>query len=125
MFNHCVLGVVDLEAAITFYDATLKTLGHSKSLLEPGVRCMYPSPEGTLVIGYPINGEAASISNGATLAFKAKDTASVDAWFKAGLIHGGTACEDPPGIRERGGIRSYLAYLRDPSGNKLAAACRI
>ena len=34
---------------------------------------------------------------------------------------GGTTCEDPPGIREGMGMKLYLAYLRNPSGNKLCA----
>ena len=36
---------------------------------------------------------------------------------------GGTAIEDPPGEREGSGM--YLAYLRDPDGNKLCALHRI
>ena len=33
-------------------------------------------------------------------------------------------CE-PPGIREGGGVQLYLAYLVDPSGNKICAMYRI
>ena len=49
----------------------------------------------------------------------------VDAWHLAGLENGGTDCEDPPGIREANGIQLYIAYLRDPSGNKLCAVYRV
>ena len=34
----------------------------------------------------------------------------------------GVTCEDPPGLREGSGL--YLAYLRDPSGNKICALHR-
>ena len=44
-----------------------------------------------------------------------------DKWHEAGISHGGTTCEDPPGVREGMGMKLYLAYLRDPSGNKLCA----
>lgn len=48
-----------------------------------------------------------------------------DAWHEAGLANGGTACEDPPGVRESALGRLYLAYLRDPCGNKLCALHRM
>ena len=38
---------------------------------------------------------------------------------------GGTAIEDPPGVREGNGMKLYLAYLRDPDGNKLCALHRL
>ena len=41
-----------------------------------------------------------------------------------GVAHGGTTCEDPPGWREGPGGKLYLAYLRDPDGNKLCALHR-
>jgi hypothetical protein len=39
--------------------------------------------------------------------------------------NGGTAIEDPPGVREGGFGKLYLAYLRDPDGNKLCALHRV
>ena len=41
--------------------------------------------------------------------------------IKQALDNGGTACEGDPGVREGMGMKLYLAYLRDPSGNKLCA----
>jgi catechol 2,3-dioxygenase-like lactoylglutathione lyase family enzyme len=41
-----------------------------------------------------------------------------------GIAQGGTTCEEPPGIREMNGMKLYLAYLRDPDGNKLCALHR-
>ena len=35
--------------------------------------------------------------------------------------NGGTVIEDPPGIRGQGDLSFYLAYLADPSGNKICA----
>ena len=49
----------------------------------------------------------------------------MDAWHAAGVANGGTTCEDPPGVREGGMGKMYLAYLRDPDGNKLCALHRM
>jgi hypothetical protein len=48
-----------------------------------------------------------------------------DAWHKAGVENGGTAIEDAPGVRAGGFGDLYLAYLRDPDGNKLCALHRL
>ncbi|MBU2033898.1 MAG: VOC family protein, partial [Alphaproteobacteria bacterium] len=48
-----------------------------------------------------------------------------DAWHAAGLANGGTAIEDPPGIRESEIGNMYLAYLRDPAGNKVCVMKRM
>jgi len=73
----------------------------------------------------PINGQPASCGNGATIGFAAKSPAEADAWHAAGLANGGTTCEDPPGVRAGGMGSLYLAYLRDPAGNKLCALHRM
>jgi hypothetical protein len=48
-----------------------------------------------------------------------------DAWHRAGVANGGMAIEDPPGVRQGGAGELYLAYLRDPDGNKLCALHRV
>lgn len=73
------------------------------------------------MIEVPINGEPATYGNGSTIGFAANSAAEVDAWHAAGTANGGTTCEDPPGERANG---AYLAYLRDPAGNKLCAVYR-
>ena len=49
----------------------------------------------------------------------------VDAWHKAGVANGGTSIEDPPGMRQAAVGQLYLAYLRDPDGNKLCGLYRV
>jgi len=34
-------------------------------------------------------------------------------------------CGDPPGVREGATVKLYLAYLRDPDGNKIGALYRM
>lgn len=124
MFSHVMVGVSDLEVSRKFYDALLGTLG-----IAPGVanknRYFYRSPTGTFGITTPINGEPATHGNGSTLGFNAQSPAQADAFHAAGLANGGTTCEEPPGLREGGGMSLYLAYLRDPDGNKICALHRI
>lgn len=117
MFSHVMLGVNDLEVSKRFYDAVLGTLG-----IEPGFanknRYVYTSPSGFFAISTPINGEPATRGNGSTIGFNAGSAEQGEAFHAAGVANGGTTCEDPPGFREG---RAYLAYLRDPGGNKICA----
>ena len=79
-----------------------------------------PVPLGNVfLISEPIDDQAATIGNGSTIGFAVKSPEQGDEWHEAGLNNGGTTCEDPPGMREGMGMKLYLAYLRDPSGNKL------
>jgi catechol 2,3-dioxygenase-like lactoylglutathione lyase family enzyme len=73
----------------------------------------------------PIDGAAATVANGGTIGFAIADAGSVDKWHAAGVANGGKSIEDPPGVREGGLGKMYLAYLRDPSGNKLCALHRV
>ena len=123
MFSHVMLGANDLEASRRFYDALLGTLG-----IGPGVankqRYFYRSPTGTFSITTPINGQAATHANGGTLGFLAQSEEQALAFHAAGVANGGSTCEDPPGYREGPAGKLYLAYLRDPSGNKICALFR-
>ena len=125
MFSHVMLGANDLEASREFYDATLATLGHGKPAKDAKGRYFYRTRSGVFAITEPINGEPACHGNGSTLGFAAPSTAAVDAWHAAGLANGGTDCEEPPGVRQSNGVQLYLAYLRDPAGNKVCALYRL
>ena len=125
MFSHIIIGANDIEESKTFYDNFLCVLG-----CEPGVlsvnptghnRYMYFLDGSTFLISEPIDGEVATHGNGSTIGFSVKDEETGNAWHAAGLENGGATCEDPPGVREGMGMKLYLAYLRDPSGNKLCA----
>lgn len=125
MFSHVMLGAEDVAKSKSFYDATLGALGVAAGGADPKGRVFWRTKTGTFAISKPIDGKPASAANGGTLGFAADSTAAVDAWHKAGLAHGGAAIEDPPGIREGGGMKLYIAYLRDPAGNKVCALHRI
>ncbi|WP_027994754.1 VOC family protein [Simplicispira psychrophila] len=123
MFSHVMVGVNDLEKSKQFYDAVLGALG-----VAPGVankqRYFYRSPTGTFAISTPINGQAACHGNGSTVGFHIDSPEQGAAFHAAGLAHGGTPCEDAPGWRDGPTGKLYLAYLRDPDGNKLCVLHR-
>jgi hypothetical protein len=60
-----------------------------------------------------------------TIGFTMSDAKQAEAWHKAGVANGGTSIEDPPGVRQGAAGQTYLAYLRDPDGNKLVGLCRM
>ncbi|WP_418358277.1 VOC family protein [Shewanella basaltis] len=125
MFSHVMIGVNDMNISKKFYDATLGALGIAPGKIDPKGRCVYMTPTGIFLLTKPINGEPASHGNGSTLGFAAQTPELADAWHAAGVANGGTACEDAPGVRSGPGIDLYLAYLRDPDGNKLCALHRM
>lgn len=125
MFSHIMVGANDVQASKKFYDATLGALGYEPGIIDEKGRCFYFTKSGVFALTKPINGEPACCGNGSTIGFAAKEPAMADAWHVAGLANGGTDCEDPPGVREGAGRKLYLAYLRDPSGNKLCALHRV
>jgi len=125
MFSHVMVGANDLDAARKFYDAVLGTLGLPAAVMDEKGRLFYLSPTGVFAVTKPINGAPATSANGGTVGFVVADPATVDAWHAAGVANGGTTCEDPPCVREGGLGKMYLAYLRDPSGNKLCALHRM
>lgn len=125
MFSHIMVGADDVAASKAFYDATLGALGHPAGSMDDKGRVFYMTPTGIFSITKPIDGNAASCANGATIGFAAASPEAADAWHAAGIANGGTAIEDAPGIREGGLGKLYLAYLRDPAGNKLCALHRV
>jgi catechol 2,3-dioxygenase-like lactoylglutathione lyase family enzyme len=125
MFSHIMLGANDLEASKAFYDATLGALGHKPGFMDPKGRVFWMTPTGIFSISIPIDGEPATCANGGTVGFAAASPAEADAWHAAGLANGGVSIEDAPGVREGAGMNLYLAYLRDPAGNKICAMHRL
>jgi catechol 2,3-dioxygenase-like lactoylglutathione lyase family enzyme len=125
MFSHIMIGANDVPRAKAFYDSLLGTLGVNPGFVDDGRRIFYMTPTGILGVSKPIDGEAATFANGGTIGFACSSPEQVDAWHAAGVAAGGKTCEDPPGVRAGGMGKLYLAYLRDPDGNKLCAMHRM
>ena len=124
MFSHIMIGTNDLERAKSFYDQLLGTLGVPAGFLDRH-RIFWRSPTGVFAVSRAINGEPACAANGGTIGFACQSPEQVESWHAAGLAAGGSTCEEPPGVREGATGRLYLAYLRDPDGNKLCAMHRL
>jgi catechol 2,3-dioxygenase-like lactoylglutathione lyase family enzyme len=120
MFSHVVVGSNDLARSRTFYDALF---GKPARTDDKG-RLSYGCKGAVFMVTPPIDGQPATRGNGSTIGFLFDSPAEVDAWHEAGVAAGGTSIEDPPGLRSGGFGGLYLAYLRDPDGNKLCALHR-
>ncbi|HEX8842882.1 MAG TPA: VOC family protein [Sphingomicrobium sp.] len=120
MFSHVMVGSNDIERSRRFYDA----LFGSEAAVDDKGRLAYRRKGAVFMVSKPIDGGPACHANGGTIGFNFDSPEEVDAWHKAGVDAGGTSIEDPPGYREGGFGRLYLAYLRDPDGNKLCGLHR-
>ncbi|HLX36369.1 MAG TPA: VOC family protein [Candidatus Binataceae bacterium] len=124
MFSHIMIGTNDLEKAKAFYDAVFAALDVGPGFVDRH-RVFYRTPTGVFCVTKPIDGKPATSANGGTIGFACTSAQQANRWHAAGVAHGGTAIEDPPGVREGGTGKLYLAYLRDPDGNKLCALYRM
>ena len=120
MFSHIMVGTNDAERSRDFYN---RLFGKEGGTDDKG-RTAWRNKGSVFMISRPINGESATPANGGTIGFAFDSPEEVDAWHKRGVEAGGTSCEDPPGYRENAFGKLYLAYLRDPDGNKLCGLHR-
>lgn len=125
MFSHVMLGANDIQQSKKFYDAVLAVVGCKPGVIDEKGRCFWFTKTGVFAVTKPLNGEPACNGNGSTIGFAMESPEQADAWHAAGIANGGVTCEDPPGIRQGNGGQLYLAYLRDPAGNKICALHRM
>lgn len=125
MFSHVMVGSNDTERSKHFYDALFEMMGAKPGRQDDKGRLSYAHNGSVFMVTRPIDGQSASAGNGSTVGFAMDSPEQVHAWQEAGVAAGGTAIEDPPGIRENAFGALYLAYLRDPDGNKLCALHRV
>ena len=120
MFSHVMVGSNDIGRSQRFYDALF---GKEAAKDDKG-RLAYRNKGSVFMVTRPIDGQPAYHANGGTIGFNFDSPEEVDAWHKRGVENGGTSIENPPGYREGGFGKLYLAYLRDPDGNKLCGLHR-
>jgi catechol 2,3-dioxygenase-like lactoylglutathione lyase family enzyme len=125
MFTHVMIGSNDIERSQRFYDAVLGVLGAKGAMRNVSggghIRLFYRHDGNMFCVTQPINGEPASIANGATLGFKCNSAEQVKQFHDVAVAHGGVSIEDPPGLRQGSLGAMHLAYVRDPDGHKLCA----
>ena len=96
MFSHILVGTNDVLAAKKFYDAVMDTLGITiGDPNEEKQRVYYRSPNGSLIVTKPIDGNPASVGNGSTIGFKCASAEQAKAFHDAAIVAGGTSIEDP------------------------------
>lgn len=127
MLDHVSITVSDLAAAERFYDAVLAAIGVAKVGVLPaeawigyGARSDADHPERSyLSVRLGPRPEDAPRRH---WCFKAPDRAAVDAFWHAGLAHGGRD-NGAPGLRPEYHPSYYAAFLLDPDGNRIEAVC--
>src|SRR5947207_10834442 len=120
MFSHVMVGSNDIGRSKNFYD----TLFEKEGVVDDKGRIAYRRNGSVFMVSRPIDGAPASAANGGTVGFNYDSIEQVDAWHRRGVEAGGTPIEDPPGFRQNAFGKLYLAYLRDPDGNKLCGLHR-
>ena len=133
MLSYVYFGTNDLDQAITFYNATLTPLGMKRCITGDrewdrigagwGIYEDDGARELAFWIGTPFNQQSATVGNGSMVAFSARSWKEVDDFHSAALANGGTS-DGAPGLRLNYSPDFYVAYVRDPDGNKVAAVCR-
>lgn len=121
MFSHVMIGSNDIARSRKFYDALFGAMGGKPAVEDAKGRLAYVHNGGVFMVTRPLDGKTATHANGGTIGFAVSGPEQANAWHRAGVTNGGTAIEDPPGVRQGGSAAYYLAYLRDPDGNKLCA----
>src|ERR1051325_860270 len=121
MFSHIMIGSNDIARSKKFYDALFTAIGGQPGTEPREGRLAYAHNGSRFLVTKPNDGKPAPAPNGGPIGFNVGDPKLAEAWHKAGVANGGTSIEDPPGVRPNG---AYLAYLRDPDGNKLVAVAR-
>ena len=128
MFNHIMVGSNDLDRSEAVYNAVLGVLGAGPPLRNQSpsghMRLFYRHDGSTFCVAEPIDGEPATCANGATIGFKCSSPEQAKEFHDVAVASGGTSIEDPPGLRTSTLGSLYLAYVRDPDGNKLCALYR-
>ncbi len=125
MFSHMTVGTNDIARARRFYDALFAAIDGRPGMEDAKGRLVYMHKGALFIVTPPIDGHGATHGNGATIGFAMSGPEQADAWHRAGVEHGGTAIEDAPGVRQAPVGELYLAYLRDPDGNKLCGVHRM
>jgi catechol 2,3-dioxygenase-like lactoylglutathione lyase family enzyme len=120
-----MVGSNDIQRSKIFYDAIFSATGGKPGRIDDKGRIIYMKDGNIFLVTPPIDGQEATHGNGCTIGFAVTGPEQAHAWHEAGIAAGGTAIEDPPGVRSGAGMELYLAYLRDPDGHKLCALHRM
>jgi catechol 2,3-dioxygenase-like lactoylglutathione lyase family enzyme len=120
MLHHVSIGVADVARAAQFYDRVLQTLGYKRVLEVLPYGIGYGDKQPSFWVQLPHDQQAASIGNGAHVAFNATSEEMIRAFHRAALDAGGSD-DGAPGPRPDYGPDYFGAFVRDLDGNKIEA----
>jgi catechol 2,3-dioxygenase-like lactoylglutathione lyase family enzyme len=125
MLAYVMVGSNNMKRSAKFYDAALAPLGLVRTTSEGDSWLGYgpknAPKKSAFYVTKPYNKKKASFGNGTMISLAAKDRRAVEGFHKAALANGGKD-EGKPGPRPADGT-NYVAYARDPDGNKICAYC--
>ena len=121
MLSYATVGSNDLERAVAYFTELLGTQGVTKMFDSPRGGALF-GKDGKIIFGVlkPFDGTPANVGNGSMVALDMPSREAVDAFYAKAIALGGSD-EGAPGERGPG---FYIAYFRDPDGNKFAA-CKL
>ncbi|MEX1107712.1 MAG: VOC family protein [Dongiaceae bacterium] len=124
MLAYIMVGTNNLRRSAKFYDAALAPLGFAPAGGDNRYIGYAPKNAPTKAKFYvtkPYNKKPATFGNGTMISLEAKSRRAVEAFHAAGIANGGTD-DGKPGPRPAE-ASNYVAYVRDPDGNKICAYC--
>ncbi|TXD40565.1 VOC family protein [Xanthomonas campestris] len=129
MLSHVMVGSNDIARSKTFYDTLLGSVfGAPAAFVNQAnsghTRLFYRHAGSSFCVSEPIDDAPASPGNGTTVGFVCASPEQVQAFHDAAVAAGATSIEEPPGLRDSTMGPTWLAYVRDPDGNKLCAIHR-
>ena len=123
MLAYIMVGSNNLKRSAKFYDAALKPLGLACTGMEKtyvGYGPKNAPKKAQFYVTKPYNKKKATFGNGTMISLAAKSAKAVSAFHAAAIANGGKD-DGKPG--PRGGGDNFVAYARDPDGNKICAYC--
>jgi catechol 2,3-dioxygenase-like lactoylglutathione lyase family enzyme len=123
MLDHVSVGVTDLERSRRFYDAALRPLGLVRLLDFEGRGSDYGFGGNQLGVEFTITRETrVAPLAGMHVCFRAPTRDAVHAFHAAALGAGGRD-DGGPGVRAQYHRDYYGAFVLDPDGHRVEAAC--
>lgn len=116
MLDHVTIAVSDFARSKAFYDAALAPLGITRLYADGDKAAGY----GKASKAFFWIAEQDCPPSQAHVAFKASQSADVEAFYSAALAHGGRD-NGPPGPRPEYHDRYYAAFVLDPDSNNIEA----
>lgn len=117
MIDHISIGVRDLAASASLYEAALEPLGY-KRMVDTPARVAFGSKYPVLWLNARPGMKPVGPDTGSHACLRARSKDAVDAFWTAAIAKG--AIDDgKPGPRKATLVTYYAAFVRDPDGHRI------